>query len=93
MVLSEDSILVDGHVELRVVEEFFDTELPGKPTDTVNLWILSHTERIPCQDERFMLDGLQIHVKNASERRIRQVVLTRPPEQPTRELHESEEQD
>jgi putative hemolysin len=77
MVLAENSILVDGHVELRVVEEFFDTELPGKPTDTVNRWILEHTERIPSQDEQFVLDGLEINVQNASERRIRQVVLKR----------------
>jgi CBS domain containing-hemolysin-like protein len=93
MVLSEDSILVDGHVELRVVEEFFDTELPGKPTDTVNLWILSHTERIPCQDERFLLDGLEIHVKNASERRIRQVVLTRTPALKVPESEASDQRD
>jgi CBS domain containing-hemolysin-like protein len=79
MVLSDDSILVDGHVELRVVEEFFDIELPGKPTDTVNRWILEHTERIPSQDERFPIDGLEIRVQNASERRIRQVVLVRLP--------------
>ena len=78
MILAEDSILVDGHVEVRVVEDFFDTELPGKPTDTVNRWILEHTERIPSQDEKFVLDGLEIHVQNASERRIRQVVLKRP---------------
>ncbi|MGB5833927.1 MAG: hemolysin family protein [Thiohalocapsa sp.] len=79
MILSEDSILVDGHVELRVVEDFFDAELPGKHTDTVNHWILKHTERIPSQDERIVLDGLEIHVKSASERRMHQVVLTRIP--------------
>lgn len=77
--LSEDSILVDGDVELRVVETFFRIEIPGKPTDTVNHWILGHTARIPSQDECFLLDGLEIRVKNASERRIRQVSLTRLP--------------
>ncbi|MEA3278862.1 MAG: hemolysin family protein, partial [Pseudomonadota bacterium] len=79
MALSEDSILVDGDVELRVVEDFFRTELPGKPTDTVSHWILGHTARIPSQDECFLLDGLEIRIKNASERRIRQVSLTRLP--------------
>ncbi len=83
MILTPDSIVVDGHVELRVVEEFFETELPGKPTDTVNRWILEHTERIPSQDEKFVLDGLEIHVQNASERRMRQVVLTRLADVPT----------
>lgn len=70
-------MLVDGQVELRVVEDFFDTELPGKPTDTVNRWILEHTGRIPAQGERFALDGIDIRVDDASERRIRQVVLAR----------------
>lgn len=76
-VLGEDRILVDGHIELRVVENFFDTSLPGKPTDTVNRWILEHTGRIPSQDECFVLDGLEIRVQNASARRIRQVALSR----------------
>ena len=76
-VVSDDAILVEGDLELRVVEQFFGIELPGKHTDTVNHWILDHTARIPSQDERFSLDGLQVQVKNASERRIRQVVLSR----------------
>lgn len=77
--LAEGRILLDGHVELRFVEEFFDTELPGKPTDTVNAWILEHTGRIPSQGERLRIDGLEIEVQNASARRIRQVVLSRAP--------------
>lgn len=76
-ILDTGRILVDGHVELRLVEEFFDHELPGKPTDTVNRWILEHMGRIPSQGERLDLDGLDIEVQNASERRIRQVVLSR----------------
>lgn len=76
-VLSEHSVLVNGDVELRVVEDFFDAELPGKPTDTVNRWVIDHTARIPSQDECFLLDGLEVRVKSASERRIRQVTLTR----------------
>jgi CBS domain containing-hemolysin-like protein len=92
MIQSDDSILVDGHVELRVVEEFFDTELPGKPTDTVNRWILEHTGRIPAQGERFFLDGLDIQVQNASERRIRQVVLTRMEAPESQDIAPREEQ-
>lgn len=75
--LSADSILVNGDVELRVVEEFFGVELPGKPTDTVNRWILGHTARIPTQDEHLRIDNLSVHVRDASQRRIRSVVLAR----------------
>jgi len=76
--LSDESLLVDGIAELRVVEEFFGTDLPGKPTDTVNRWILGHTERIPAVDEVFTIDGLEVKVQSATSRRIIQVVLTRP---------------
>lgn len=75
--LDENRILVKGTAELRVVEEFFDIDIPGKPTDTINRWLLEHTERIPEKDETFELDGLMIRVQDASSRRIHQVVLQR----------------
>ncbi|MEJ2691688.1 MAG: hemolysin family protein [Candidatus Thiodiazotropha sp.] len=77
MVLDESRILVKGTAELRVVEEFFDLDIPGKPTDTINRWLLEHTERIPEKDETFELDGLMIRVQDASSRRIHQVILRR----------------
>jgi putative hemolysin len=75
MVLDDERILVKGTAELRVVEEFYGLDLPGKPTDTINRWLLEHTERIPVKDETFELDGLMIKVQDASSRRIHQVIL------------------
>ena len=89
--VSDHSIVVDGDVELRVVEDFFDTELPGKPTDTVSRWILKHTARIPEQDEHFVLDGLEVRVKDASDRRIRQVLLSRTPSPGGSEIESTEQ--
>jgi CBS domain containing-hemolysin-like protein len=77
MALADGGILVSGEAELRVVEEFFDMDLPGKPTDTVSLWILNHTARIPTKEEQFAIDGLNILVQDADERRIREVILNR----------------
>ncbi|WP_316364944.1 hemolysin family protein [Candidatus Thiodiazotropha sp. CDECU1] len=77
MVLGEGKVLVQGTAELRVVEEYYDMDIPGKPTDTINRWLLEHTERIPEKDEKFELDGLEVHVQDASMRRIHQVVLRR----------------
>ncbi len=76
--LSGNRIEVDGSAELRVVENYFDIELPGKPTDTVNRWILKYTERIPEVGEEFSIDSLDVVVQRASRRRIHQVVLARP---------------
>lgn len=77
MILDSERILVKGTAELRIVEEFFDMDIPGKPTDTINRWLLEHTERIPAKDETFELDGLKIRVQDASSRRIHQVILQR----------------
>jgi len=77
MILDNERILVKGTAELRIVEEFFDMDIPGKPTDTINRWLLEHTERIPVKDETFELDGLKIRVQDASSRRIHQVILQR----------------
>ena len=71
--LSRDEISVQGATELRVVEDFFDLELPGKPTDTVSLWILGHTEYIPRENEIFTIDNLEVRIVKASERSIDQV--------------------
>ena len=69
---------MDGTAELRVVEEFFGLDLPGKPTDTVSLWILTHTESIPQQNDVFTIDDLEVRIVQASPRCIDEVVLRRP---------------
>jgi CBS domain containing-hemolysin-like protein len=68
--ISGNEIVVEGSSELRVVEEFFDLDLPGKPTDTISLWILSHTEYIPRENETFTIDGLEVRIAKASDRSI-----------------------
>lgn len=77
--VTNDEITVDGASELRVVEEFFDKNLPGKPTDKVSLWILTHTEKIPEQNQTFTIDGLQVTIEKVSRRRIHQVRIRRAP--------------
>ncbi|MEW8431151.1 MAG: HlyC/CorC family transporter, partial [gamma proteobacterium symbiont of Ctena orbiculata] len=42
MVLGEGKVLVQGTAELRVVEEHYGMDIPGKPTDTINRWLLEH---------------------------------------------------
>jgi len=77
--VSGDEIVVEGSAELRIVEEYFDLELPGKPTDTVSLWILNHTESIPQADEKFSIDGMQVTILEASSRNIEKIDIRRTP--------------
>ena len=80
--LSEHEILADGSAELRVVENFFSRDLPGKPTDTVSLWVLNHTACIPREQETFLIDGLEVEIIKATSRRVHRVAIRRPPEIP-----------
>ena len=73
--VSGNDIFVEGGAELRVLEEFFSTDLPGKPTDTVSLWILNHTESIPETGDRFSIDGLDVRIVEASSRSIDKVAV------------------
>lgn len=74
---SEDEIVVDGSTELRVVAAHFAIEPPGKPTDTVSLWILQHAKVIPAAGEKFLIDGLEVAIREASSRRIKKVHIRR----------------
>ena len=76
--ISGSEIIAEGSTELRVVEAFFDMELPGKPTDTVSLWILSYTEYIPREGETFTIDNLEVRIVKASDRSIDQVNIRHP---------------
>ena len=76
--VSGHEIIVQGSTELRDVEDFFDIDLPGKPTDTVSLWILNHTEYIPDEDETFTINKLEVRILKASKRNIEQVNISRP---------------
>jgi magnesium and cobalt exporter, CNNM family len=69
-------LLIDGTEELRVVEDHLAVYLSGKPTDTINHWILEHVEHIPVAGERFTIDGLEVLIEKASRRRIRLVRLS-----------------
>lgn len=73
----ENELVIEGASELRVVEDYFGLDLPGKPTDTVSLWILNHTETIPQTAEVFIIDGLEVRIVEASPRCIEQVSIRR----------------
>ncbi|UCB56036.1 MAG: HlyC/CorC family transporter [Thiotrichales bacterium] len=76
-VISDDELKVAGSAELRVIESMFEIDLPGKPTDTVGFWILSHTEKIPRVDEVFVIDDLEVKILQATSRSIEQVSVRR----------------
>ena len=77
--ISDNEIRIEGFAELRNIEKLFEMDLPGKPTDTVGLWILSHTEKIPRVGETFIIDGLEVKILHATNRSIEKVRVRRVP--------------
>ena len=72
--LGDDAILVQGMVEMRNIAEYYSMEEPpGKPTDTVSLWVLKHVGRIPETGESFVIDDMNVTVELASNRFVQQV--------------------
>ena len=71
----EDGIEADGGVELRLIKEFFTTDLRGKNSDSVSRWIVNDIERIPRTNEQFEIDGLTVEIRQASGRRIHKVKI------------------
>lgn len=76
---SPESVIIEGASELRLLEEYFDLDLSGKPTDSVSRWILEHVQRIPRTGEDFELEGLSLTVLRANPRRINEVLVRRDP--------------
>ena len=75
--VDKNELVVEGMAELRVVEDYFGLDLPGKPTDTVSLWVLNQTETIPKAGDVFIIDGLEVRINEASPRCIDQVSVRR----------------
>ena len=78
--IDRNRALLDGSAELRVLEEYFSIDLPGKPTDSISRWLLEKLERIPVAEETFDFDGLRVRVKTASGRQIQQLIVERSPD-------------
>jgi CBS domain containing-hemolysin-like protein len=78
--LSDNEIVIEGSAELRIIESLFQIDLPGKPTDTVGLWILSNTEKIPKAGEKFIIDELEVKIIKATRRSIEKAIVRRIPQ-------------
>lgn len=70
----DGELLAEGKVSIRrVLEHFGDIHLSGKPTDSINEWILRAIQRIPAANEQFVIDDLWVVIERASLNRIHNV--------------------
>jgi putative hemolysin len=70
-------VLADGAMEMRLVMEALSVDLDCKATDSANLWLLNHVQRIPAAGETFRIDGLEVEIVSASRRQVKKLRIRR----------------
>lgn len=66
---------VDGKTDIDDFEEFFGLEETDKDIATVGGLFLSHSEQLPSEGEKIIIDGLEIVVSELDNRRIESIVV------------------
>jgi CBS domain containing-hemolysin-like protein len=66
---------VDGKTDIDDFEEFFGLEETDKDIATVGGLFLSHSEQLPSEGEKIVIDGLEIVVSELDNRRIESIVV------------------
>jgi len=66
---------VDGKTDIDDFEEFFGLKETNKDIATVGGLFLSHSEQLPSEGEKIIIDGLEIVVSELDNRRIESIVV------------------
>ena len=66
---------VDGKTDIDDFEEFFGLEETDKDIATVGGLFLSHSEQLPSEGEKIVIDGLEIVVSELDNRRIESFIV------------------
>ncbi|MFH7319086.1 hemolysin family protein [Desulfurivibrio sp. D14AmB] len=69
-VVDSRTVLADAKVDIEEVEEFFGTELPEGPYESVGGLILHHLDRVPGAGTTLNIDSLVFEVLAADQRRV-----------------------
>jgi len=78
--LTDGYILVDGRVEIKVIEDYLGIKFQEGKFETLGGFILYVIKKIPVTGEIIHVDNLEIIIESADERSIRKVKLKRSDE-------------
>lgn len=88
VILGENSISVDAHINIYEIEEYFNCNLPQNDFETVGGLLFHLFERIPKEGEEITLKGLRFLVTKADNRRVWRVEISKVPnEEELNSLH------
>jgi len=71
--LSDGYILIDGRVEIEVVEDYFGVEFQEGTYETLGGLILNTIKKIPVTGEVIKIDNFEMIIDSADERSIKKV--------------------
>ncbi len=75
--VGRNSIVVEGAVDLREINHFFNTSLPVLEYRSLNGYLLHAFGRVPDPHESVETDGLRIEVLSATETQVTRARITR----------------
>ncbi|CAI2718547.1 hemolysin family protein [Nitrospina watsonii] len=75
----EDGYLVQGDIEIAMLNEELHLDLPEGDYETVAGLMIDRLEKIPVAGDQVIVEGCRLTVKEASKRKINSVILRRLP--------------
>jgi magnesium and cobalt transporter len=75
--LNDGYTLIDGRVEIEVIEDYLGVEFQEGKFETLGGFILNLLKRIPVTGEVIHVDNLEIIIESADERSVKKVKLRR----------------
>jgi len=77
-ILDDGSALVDARLEVEKFEEHFKLDLPEGEFESVGGLIIHLLGRIPRINEKILYRNIEMLIKSADDRRINQILISRP---------------
>ncbi|MDP1760063.1 MAG: CBS domain-containing protein, partial [Candidatus Woesebacteria bacterium] len=75
--IDKNKILVHGRTELRSINRFFHTTLPGKPSDTISSIILKQIKRFPKQGEVVTINRNDLLIVEKTPKELIKIEITK----------------
>jgi magnesium and cobalt transporter len=73
----EGSITVDARLDVEDLEDYLGIELPEGKFESVGGLIISLLGRVPRKGEKVVVDGIEIEIMIATDRKIEKVIIRR----------------
>jgi CBS domain containing-hemolysin-like protein len=75
--VDEGTILAHARLDIEKIEEYFSTELPEGPFESVGGLLIHHLGRLGLAGDKVSAGSLEFEVKSASKRHIKMVLIRR----------------